>query len=157
MRWPEGPPHFTLNPPYLFFFVFCLLCFVCFVFVLLFFLFLSLLLIEKQNLFSPPRKGNFCLFWSVSLCFIGLPLFPFLFLCLCLVLFFLSSFLSFFLLSFGSLFLSLSVFFSLLCFCFMKGTTPKYSVKEFCLQSFLFFGFLSCFQIDIFFLIFAFS
>ena len=32
MRWPEGPPHLALNPPYLFFlcFVFCFFVFVFF-------------------------------------------------------------------------------------------------------------------------------
>ena len=43
VRWPEGPPHLALNPPYLvlFFFLFCCFCFlfvvclffVCFLFV----------------------------------------------------------------------------------------------------------------------------
>ena len=35
MRWPEGPPHLALNPPYLFFcfcFVFVLFCFFAFYF-----------------------------------------------------------------------------------------------------------------------------
>ena len=32
VRWPEGPPHLALNPPYLFFlFLFCF-CFFCFLF-----------------------------------------------------------------------------------------------------------------------------
>ena len=136
VRWPEGPPHLALNPPYLFCF------FVCFLFVLFFlffgggvvFSFLSLLLSEK-NQFSP-KKGHFCLFLSVSLCFswafFGLPLVQFLFLCLSLVLFFLSSFLSFlfcFLLvpSF-SLFLSFSVFFA---FVSWKLTTSKDSIAKF--------------------------
>ena len=36
MRWPEGPPHLALNPPYLFFLLFgC-----CFFFFFLFFCFL---------------------------------------------------------------------------------------------------------------------
>ena len=43
MRWPKGPPHLALNPPYLFIFVFVFVFFVPF---------LSLLLIEK-TLFSP--------------------------------------------------------------------------------------------------------
>ena len=31
MRWPKGPPHLALNPPYFCFFVF-VLCFFCFLF-----------------------------------------------------------------------------------------------------------------------------
>ena len=112
--------------PSLFVFVFF-----CFVFVP----FLSLLF--KRKTCFTPRKGIFCLFLSVSLCFslafFGLPLFQFLFLCLSLSLLFFSFFLTSclsFLLSFGSLFLSLSLFFCLLCFCFMKGTTSKYSIAK---------------------------
>ena len=98
VRWPKGPPHLALNPPYLFIFVF------------VFFWFLSLLLIEKPCF--PPKKGTFCLF-SVFLVlspstFLDLPLFLFLFLCLSLALVFLSSFLSFFFAFF--LFLVLSLF-----------------------------------------------
>ena len=29
MRWPKGPPHLALNPPYLFSFVFGLFCLFC--------------------------------------------------------------------------------------------------------------------------------
>ena len=85
------------------------------------------------------KKGMFCLFLSASLCFslayFGLPLFWFLFLCLSLSLslllfsFFVPSCRSL-LLSFGSLFLSLSFLFFLLCFCFMQGTTSKYSITK---------------------------
>ena len=68
MRWPEGPPHLALNPLYLFFVLFC--------FCFLFFLFL----VAKKTCF-PPRKGHFCLFLNVCLCFFlaffGFPLFNF--------------------------------------------------------------------------------
>ena len=124
---------------FLFFFLFSVVC-----------SFLSLLLSEKKPCLSP-RKGHFCLFWSVSLCFslafFGLPLFQFLFPCLSRVLFlFLSSCLSF-LLSCGSLFLSLSFLFFLLCFCFMKGATSTYSIAQlFFINSFSFW--VSCLVIS---------
>ena len=111
--------------------------------------FLSLLLIEPV---FPPRKGYFCLFWSVSLCFslafLGLPLFQFLFLCLSLVLFFLSSFLSFFFAFFWFLAFSLSFFFCILCFCFMKGTTSKVSKIPFSYLCFFFSWFLVMFFVQ---------
>ena len=127
-------PHLTLNPPYLFF-LFVLLLFV--LFFLFFggcFSFLSLLLSEKSSF--RLKKGIFCLFLSVSLCFswafFGLPLVRFLFLCLSLVLFFLSSFLSFcfcfLLVPYFSLFLYLSVFFA---FVSWKLTTSKDSIAKF--------------------------
>ena len=90
----------ALNPRY----------FVLFFFVFLFFWSFPFFAFDRKTWF-PPRKGHFCSFLSVSLCFslafLGLPLFQFLFLCLCLCLslslslslscsFFLSSFLSFF-------------------------------------------------------------
>ena len=106
VRWPKGPPHLALNPPY-FLFVFLLL----FVFFLV--PCLSLLLIDKKKpVFFPLEKGIFCLFsmflFLSPLTFFGLPLFLFLFLCLSLFLlsFFLPSCLSS-LLSFSFLFLSL--------------------------------------------------
>ena len=112
---------------FLFFFISFLLCFL----VVSFFPFLSLLLIDKNALFSP-RKGHFLfIFWVspfvFSLAFFGLPLFQFLFLCLSLSLSLL--FYSFFFpscLSFCSFFLSLSFPFFLLCLCLMKGTTSKH-------------------------------
>ena len=60
MRWPKGPPHLALNPPYLFFlffgfWFFSLLCFLCF-------------LIDKKPVF-PPRKGHFLFIFNVSLSF----------------------------------------------------------------------------------------
>ena len=85
VRWPKGPPHLALNPPYVIF-VFCL-----------FFVSLSLLLLEK-TLFSPKR-GIFVYFFCVSLCFslafLSLLLFHFFFLCLSLSLLFFSCFLPF--------------------------------------------------------------
>ena len=117
VRWPEGPPHLALNPPFLFLLFFVLFCF---------FWFFN----TKKTLFFL-RKGHFCLFsvflFLSPLAFFGLPLFQFLFVCLSVFFFsfFLPSRLSF-LLSFGSLSLSLSFFFFLLCFSFMKGTTSKY-------------------------------
>ena len=65
VRWPEGPPHLALNPPYfLFFFYSSLPC-------------LSLFLIGKPVF--PPKKDNFWWFICVSLCFslalFGPPLF----------------------------------------------------------------------------------
>ena len=36
VRWPEGPPHLALNPPYLFFLILFCFCFFCFFFVFLF-------------------------------------------------------------------------------------------------------------------------
>ena len=101
MRWPKGPPHLALNPPYFFlFFFFLCLFFICF-------------LIGKPSF--PPKKGNCCLFICVSLCFslalFGPPhIFPFsFFVSLLLFSFFLPS-------CFSSLFLVLSFSFCLVCF-----------------------------------------
>ena len=147
MRWPEGPPHLALN---------------------VFFPFLSLLFNTQKTCF-PPIKGQFLIvsvsrsfslshFWpppfSVSLS-LSLSLSIYLSLSLSLFLsllsFFLPSCLSF-LLSFCSLFLSLPCLFFLLCFCFMKGTTSKYSIAFFLYQYLSLFGFLSCFFFPILFL-----
>ena len=91
VRWPEGPPHLALNPPYLFFcFFFFVLFFCCFFggfkgqvrwpegpphlalnppyLLLLFFCFVFCFLfffgLQKttKNLVFPPEKGIFCLF-----------------------------------------------------------------------------------------------
>ena len=45
VRWPKGPPHLALNPPYFlfYFYVFMFLFFVVFVFVFLVFVFLFFL------------------------------------------------------------------------------------------------------------------
>ena len=118
MRWPKGPPHLALNPPFCVFV--CLFCLgggvqgssevaqraphlspkpSLFIFFVSFsFAFLSLLLIEKP-LFPPPPKKNplccscFCVSLCFSLAFFGPPKFHFIFLCLSLVLFFLPCFL----------------------------------------------------------------
>ena len=95
VRWPKGPPHLALNPPYFICFVFLFLFFSCFLFVFfggfkgqvrwpkgpphlalnppyficfiffLFFFSLSLLVLEKA-LFFPPKKGIFVYVFSVS-------------------------------------------------------------------------------------------
>ena len=135
VRWPNAP-HLALNPPYLFV-------------VLSLFSFLSLLFNSKNLVFSL-EKGIFCLFLSVSLCFsLALPLFQFLFLCLSLPLFFLSSFLSFFF-AFFCFLVFVSLFPFLLCFCFMKRTTSKYSItKLFFINIFSRLGFLYWFLFEI--------
>ena len=105
MRWPKGPPHLALNPPYFLFVLFFCFC--------LFFSLLSFVFIDKKPVF-PPKKGIFLFIFSVSLCFslafLGPPPFlPFLFLCLSLVLFFLPSF-PFFIFSFWFLLFLFVVF-----------------------------------------------
>ena len=99
MRWPKGPPHLALNPPY---FCFCF-CFFC---SFPFFAF------NRKTLFFPLKKAFlfiFCVSLSLSLNLFWLPPFS-VSLCLSLSLlllsFFLPSCLSF-LLSFCFLFLSL--------------------------------------------------
>ena len=128
-----------------------LICF--FLFVLLFFFFvfsfLSLLLIEKACFL--PQKGHFCLFLSVSLSFslifCGLPLFQFLFLCLSLVILFLSSFLSFFFTFFWFLvFVSFFPFLSSLLLFHERNNMQIFNYNVFFHQSVLFLlVFLSCF------------
>ena len=137
VRWPEGPPHLALNPPYLFLLLFR--------FFLLFFWLSN----TKKTCFSP-RKGHFLFIFSVSLSF-SLSLFwpPYFCVSLSLSLFFLffSSFLSLFLLSFGSLFLSLSfLFLSFLLFFHERNNIKRINCKFFVHQFFIsFFGFLSFF------------
>ena len=136
VRWPEGPPHLTLNPPYYFFFCFFFfVLFFCwfffeglrvspphllgpkpslFVFVFWGFLIFWFFFYTKQKPCFPPRKGHFWFIFSVSLSF-SLSLFwppssVSLSLSLSFLLFFIPSCLCFFL-SFGSLFGSLSLFF----------------------------------------------
>ena len=140
VRWPKGPPHLALNPPYLFFFFF----------VLFFVLFFGCLIQNQKPCFSP-RKGLFYLFsvfiFLSPFALLGLPLFLFLFLSLSF--FFFSFFLPSCLCSCFLLvpclclfFFFLSFFLFLLCFSFMKGTTSKYSIASFFgLPSFLFFKF----------------
>ena len=156
MRWPEGPPHLALNPPYLFLYV--LLCFLFFVFVFYFLFFAS----HCKNGF-PLKKGIILSIFECFPLFLLSLLWPPTFsisLSLCLscsfLSFFLPSCLSFFL-SCGSLFLSLSFLFFLLCFSFMKGTTCKYSITMFFHQCFLFFGFPVLFSLSSPFLLSLFS
>ena len=117
VRWPEGPPHLALNPPYFFFFLcfffFCFFCFVFFVFCwrvfwpegpphlalnppyfwFCFFLVFCFLVFfhTKKNLVFPLEKGIFWLFsvflFLSPLAFFDLPLFLFLFPCLSLFFF----------------------------------------------------------------------
>ena len=118
VRWPFGLPHLAL--PSLFF-RFCSVFYLPFVFFLI------------EKLFFPLKIAFLFIFQCLPLFLLSLfclPLFHFLLLCLSLDLyFFLPSCLSF-LLSFGSLFLSLYLFFFLLCFCFMTGTTSKFSITK---------------------------
>ena len=141
VSWPKGPPHLALNAPYFFWFVF----FSIFPFPFLGF--------WKKTVF-PLKRGISCLLFSVSLsfslacCFTSL--FHSHFLCLSPVLFFLSSFLLSSLLSFASLFGSLSLFFFLLWFCFIKRTTLKilkFQVRFSSILSISFFSVLFFFQI----------
>ena len=83
VRWPKGPPHLALNPPYFMCFCFCFvsplfcflfflnppyfICFCVFLLFLCFFVFfvsLSLLLLKKKPVFPP--KWHFCVLVSVS-------------------------------------------------------------------------------------------
>ena len=57
VRWPKGPPHLALNPPYLF------LLFFCFVFFLV--LFFGCL-IQKKNLVFPQKRAFFVYFQCFS-------------------------------------------------------------------------------------------
>ena len=55
VRWRQGPTHFALNPPYLFWFVFIYVVFVSFC-------------LWKENPTFPLKQGHFCSFANVSLC-----------------------------------------------------------------------------------------
>ena len=105
LRWPEGPPHLALNPPYFF-------CFLCFLF--------GFVSRRTKNLFYP-EKGHFCIFLNLFSLSLSLYLSSFVvflaFFLACFLFFLVSVFLSlFFFLS--SYFLSLSWLFSFLCFLF---------------------------------------
>ena len=96
----------------------------------------------------PPKKGSFCLFICVSLCFSlalfgASPFFPFLSLCLSLVIFFLPSFL-FFISLFGSVFFFL---FGLLLGSRCYVVFLFLLVVFFCFESscLIYFCFVSCF------------
>ena len=103
VRWPKGPPHLALNPPYL-----------LFIFFLFFVLpFLSLLCNTQKKPCYPPRKGHFLFIFECLPLFLLTFFWPPPFQCFFLVSLFFLSFFPFlpvflFLLSFASLFLSLS-------------------------------------------------
>ena len=156
MRWPFGPPHLALNPPYLFlFFVFFLgsgevarratslgtkpSLFVC-CFVFFFFPFFAS---SRKNPVFPLEKAFLFIFECLPLfllslflaspffnCSFSVSLLLFFLLLLLLLLFFLSSFLSFFF-AFFCFLVFVSFFHFLFCFCFMKRTTSKYSITKF--------------------------
>ena len=134
MRWPKGPPHLALNPPYFF-------CFsVVFVFGFLI----------KKHLVFPPEKGIFCLFsvflFLSPLAFLGLPLFLFLFLCLS------PFFFSFFLLVFPFCFLLVPCFCLFLSLSSLLFSHEKNTIKilncKFCLHQYFL-----CFWFPVFFLV----
>ena len=139
VRWPFGPPHLALNPPYLFF------CF--FVGSFPFFAF------HRNPVF--PQKRHFLFIFQCFPFFLpslfGLPLFHFLFLCLSLFLFFVPSFLSFFFaLIFVSCFCLFFLFLSSLLLFHEKNNIKILNYKVFVTQSFLIFvGFLSSFFFQI--------
>ena len=54
VRWPEGPPHLALNPPYLL----LLFSLFCFLFFVLFFFWFFFVTTTKKPCF-PPEKGIF--------------------------------------------------------------------------------------------------
>ena len=123
MRWPKGPPHLALNPPYflgsffcfVFLFFFWRVCFDVFLIVCVF--------VFRQSSFPLKKMIFLLIFQCLHLFFLAFLTSPFHSLCLSLylVIFLLSSFLVFFVfpsLSFGFLFVGL-----FLCFRFMQRTT----------------------------------
>ena len=48
VRWPKGPPHLALNPPFIFLFFVCLFFCFCFPFFVL----------NRKTLFFPPKNGH---------------------------------------------------------------------------------------------------
>ena len=126
MRWPKGPPHLALNPPYFLFAFFCIF----------FFAFLSLFKKfnrQKKTVF-PPKEGILFIFQCLPLFLFSLfgasPLFS-----LSLSLSLSCSFLSSFLPVFHFLFLVLA--FSFCCVCFFVSRCSFVFV-------FFFFCLLSC-------------
>ena len=148
VRWPEGPPHLALNPPYLFF------LFVFFLFVFFFFASFPFFVFNRKNLFFPIKRAFFGLFsvfpFLSPLTFFGLPLFHFLFLCLSVLLlsFFLPSCLSF--LAFFFFLVFVSFFCSIFC-AFVSWKEHENIKLEFLffIKMFSFLGFLSCFLFEI--------
>ena len=143
VRWPFGPPHLALNPPYFLLF--------CFLFSFPFFA------SNRKKPVFPLEKGVFCLFLSVSLCFslafFGLPLLQFLFLCSFLLFFLLVFPFCFLLVPCFSLFLSFSFFFA---FVSWKEQHQNIKLQLFFHQYFLFFVSCLLFSFQSLFLIFAF-
>ena len=129
MRWPKGPPHLALNPPYLF---------------LLFFVFW--LFNTKKNLVFPLEKGISCLF-SVFLFLSPLAFLASLFLCFSFSVSLFSSFLSFFLLVFVFAFfwflvlVSWFLFLSSLLFFHERNNIKKFNCKFFLHPYFIIFWF----------------
>ena len=152
VRWPEGPPHLALNPPYLFV-VFVVFVFFggfkgqvtwpkgpphlalnppylsIFVFVFVFFCSFPFFALNRKSPVFPPKKGIFLCFLCFSFFlpqpFLAFHLFNFSFsvsLSLLFFSFFLPFCLSFFAFFWFLLFLPFSFFF-LLCFCFLKRAT----------------------------------
>ena len=77
VRWPKGPPHLALNPPYFFLFFFCFCFFLCFP--------LFVFSIDKKTCFPPKKRSFFVyfqclplflfsLFWASPLCSLSLSL-----------------------------------------------------------------------------------
>ena len=132
MRWPQGPPHLALNPPY-FFGLFCLffLCFLC---------------VSKKNLVLPLKRAILFILECLPLFLLSLfwpPPFS-LSLSLSLSCPFLTSFLSFF--SFLCLFL---YFFSSLPLFHEKNDFKIFYYKAFLPSILSLFCFLSCFLFEI--------
>ena len=92
MRWPEGPPHLALNPPYICLFVYLFICF-CFVFVLFCFCFVFVFFVFVLVFFggfkgqvrwpegpphlalNPPYFSGVYLFWFSCFCLVSFPFF----------------------------------------------------------------------------------
>ena len=155
----------SLGPkPSLFVFFVCSVFFVVFLFFVFLCFFFPFFASRWKDLFHPLKKGILCIIFELSPFSFVLSLFwpPTFSISLSLPL---SCYvLSFFLLVFLFCFLLVPCFclflsyFFLLCFCFMKGTTSKYSItKFFFINPFSFLGFSVLFSLsNPFFLIFAF-
>ena len=145
-RWPEGPPHLALNPPYLFL-LFLLFCFFfCFLFCFLVFKY------KKKTSFSP-RKGHSLFIFSVSLSF-SLSLFwlPSFSVSLSLSLSLSSSLLSFFLLVFPFCFLLVPCFCLFLSFSFFFAFFHERNNIKILNCKFVFINFFLSFWFPVFFL-----
>ena len=75
MRWPKGPPHLALSPPYLFVFV-CFVCLVCF-FVFVFWRVEGAgEVVQRATSLGPKPSNYFSVFFVFSVVFFCFP-------CLC--------------------------------------------------------------------------